>query len=383
VPRHAQFLFIPEKRRHRKGGGVNWNSVLLQTGSSAKKRYGDYLLDPALRVAHPCIMRLRFHHFKYLVYTVAALLTIIVWLYALLNGASVIDWTIQSERGFSRAWNYAISREGAFIVSSGSIIFVLVVILVDSQRERKIKKWRQLRDTAIKRRLERAKGMGLLSPQSTPIKQPEVIVTEEERRLAKMYTESRGLGFYEKGEVEEVEPLQEVEQRAKLTILDCHIFGASLSPSGRISKSEKGESVAMVEFYREIDETSRPWIEVRAHIEFCDLDGKRLVRLNDGFWYEDHKDVAQLVKFKVADSKYLIIALNVSGHTIVFDGRLRVHRRAMVYFNEFIPDFNMILEGKEFLIRIRLISQWGGKTILDEPFNLKLSTDPMFTITPT
>lgn len=173
-----------------------------------------------------------------------------------------------------------------------------------------------------------------------------------------------------------------IEHKARLTVLDCDAFGFELSPRGMISKANKDSKVAVVEFYRETDDTSHSWIEVRAHIEFYDLEGNRLARVNDGFWHKEHEELTQLAKFKVGDSRSLVIASNTMGATVVFGGRLREHRIATTYINEFIPDFNISLDGKDHLVRVRLLSLKVGRSVLDETLNFRLSTDPTFTITP-
>lgn len=298
-------------------------------------------------------MALRFRQYKYIIYTVLAVTTIVLWVYSLLNGLSVIDWTIQSERGFARAWNYAISREGAVQVTGGLAVLMLVTVLVDIQRERRLTHRRSLREGVLKRRIERARG-GLASslPQS-----------------AALPTQQAGAQH------------ANAELKIRLTVLDHTPARFTRTPTGMLSKDEKGDKIALVDFYREVDSSSTQSIDVRAHVEFYNLGGKRLARVNDGFWHEEHKELTQRARFRIADSKQLLIAVLDRKRIRVFDGRLVFHRRGYPGFSEFIFDGEP-LEGNIFLVHVRLIGTGGGATVLDETLRFSLNAEPDLMLTP-
>jgi hypothetical protein len=168
--------------------------------------------------------------------------------------------------------------------------------------------------------------------------------------------------------------------KVRLTVLDCPVYGSILNSGGISIIDNEDNRVALVEFYRDTDNTSLSWIEVRAHVEFYDLEGKRIARLNDGFWHEEHEDLTQLAKFEVGDSNYLVVAYNTSRLTAVFDGHLAEHRVVTKHVSEFIPKFDKPLL-EETLVRVRLLSVRSGQTVLDTRYDFRLKLNP-FSLTP-
>lgn len=171
-----------------------------------------------------------------------------------------------------------------------------------------------------------------------------------------------------------------VANEAVFTLLGCPVYGVNLK-TGDISFSGREDNkVALVEFYRETDDTALSWIEVRAHVEFYDLNGKRIARLNDGFWHKEHAALTQLAKFSMGDSMFLVVAFSAHEASGVFDGHLAEHRVALRYISEFIPEFDKPLPD-ESVVRVRLLSVRSGKTVLDARYDFRLKSNP-FSLTP-
>lgn len=93
---------------------------------------------------------------------VAAFIIVASYAYGLLSALGVVDWAVQRQKFFGRAWNFAISREGSVLVSGGIAIFILMTILVERRRDASNFRVWQRRKTILesrRRHLRTAQGL--------------------------------------------------------------------------------------------------------------------------------------------------------------------------------------------------------------------------------
>lgn len=192
-----------------------------------------------------------FHTFKTIVPVVSAMIAIFLFIYRLLETASLVDWTAEKQGLLSKVWNYVISGEGTIFTSGGLAILVLVTVLVDRQHERTSARWQENRARVLQRKLQRH------SPPLLPLPESASKALETPAPKAK--------------------PI--------LECVDAEALRFRLMPANRIEIKDEGLNMVAVAYFRSkaISDTDA-WVNVRAVVTLHNLDSDKPERGKDAVW---------------------------------------------------------------------------------------------------
>jgi hypothetical protein len=171
------------------------------------------------------------------------------------------------------------------------------------------------------------------------------------------------------------------EAKPEISCLRGHVFSAFMNDNGEISNDpntryEDDEAtlynVAVAEFYREADQSSDRWIDVRAHLLFYDEEGDLRHRINDAVWLDEESNHAT---FYFGDSKALIVAVGGEEDGIAYGG-LYNRGQSDIDFSPRFSLYHELLSKKLYLVKIELIGQNERGVRLNKTFDFDLSIKP-------
>ncbi|MCA1621080.1 MAG: hypothetical protein LC795_17590 [Acidobacteria bacterium] len=131
--------------------------------------------------------------------------------------------------------------------------------------------------------------------------------------------------------------------------------------------------VAFAEFQRGVDDSSEPWVDVRAKINFLDADGNHLFRVRDAHW---RKAIGEYANFETGDWDEIIVAIVGDGVALPYAGEYETVDR--VGFDD-IRSFKgkgRKIEADRLRIRIELIGRRGSNITLNQTFDYELIVAP-------